>query len=140
MLYRSRSIEILRRAFPGIRIEEAEEVDSVGVLARYPANTTLCHEGTIESTFYVLVDGDVEVTKRINPNESHLLRVLHPGDFFGEMALIHNAPRGASVTTITAALVLEIEKGDFLLLLEKSNIISLTMLREVSRRMAEYDA
>ncbi len=133
------AVAFLRLAFPGIRVEEAQEMNLAGDMYTYPAGTILCHEDCIESTFYVLLDGEVQVTKRINDKETRLLKVLHPGDFFGEMALIHNAPRAASCTTITEVQVLEVQKEDFRNLLEKSNILSLTMVREVSRRLREND-
>jgi len=67
------------------------------------------------------------------------MKTLATGDFFGEMALIHNAPRAATVTTITPATVLEIHKDDFTHLLERSTIVALSMMREVSRRLREND-
>lgn len=136
---RPSAVEFLRLAFPGIRIEEAQEMNLAGNICSYPPNHILCHEDCIESTFYVLLDGEVQVTKRINERETRLLKLLHPGDFFGEMALIHNAPRAATVQTITQAQVLEVQKEDFRELLEKSNVLSLTMVREVSRRLREND-
>lgn len=132
-------VSVLLRAFPGIHPAEAETMKAAGDICFYPAGTLLCHEDLIESTFFVLLQGEVQVTKRINEKETRLLKSLRAGDFFGEMALIHNAPRAATVTTTTAAKVLEIQKEDFRNLLEQSNILSLTMVREVSRRLREND-
>jgi signal transduction histidine kinase len=55
------------------------------------------------------------------------------------MALIHNAPRAATVATITPTTVLEINKTDFAELLRKNASVSLAMVREVSRRLREND-
>lgn len=133
------AVEFLRRAFPGIHLEEAEEMNLAGDISNYAPGTILCHEDCVESTFYVLLEGEVQVTKRVNEQEIRLLKTLYPGDFFGEMALIHNSPRAATVSTVSAVRVLEIQKEDFRHLLEKSNILSLTMVREVSRRLREND-
>lgn len=132
-------VDVLIRGFPGISDQQAREMSAAGQVCAYPAGTVLCHEDTLESTFYVLLEGSVQVTKRINASEVRPLKSLQPGDFFGEMALIHNAPRGASVTALTDIRVLEVEKDDFRHLLESSNILSLTMVREVSRRLREND-
>lgn len=131
--------EILRRAFPGITHHEAVEMGAAGTVCVYPTGAVLCHEDTIESTFYVLLDGTVQVTKKIDEKDARLLKTLYPGDFFGEMALIHNSPRAASVTATTEIRVLEVEKDDFRHLLECNNALSLTMVREVSRRLREND-
>ena len=132
-------VDVLLRGFPGIAEQEARDMSAAGQVCAYPAGTVLCHEDTLESVFYVLLEGCVQVTKRINASEVRPLKTLQPGDFFGEMALIHNAPRGASVTALTDIRVLELDKDDFHNLLESSNILSLTMVREVSRRLREND-
>jgi signal transduction histidine kinase len=131
--------KILRRAFPGIREDEAEEMAALGQVREYPPGTVLTREGARESIFYILLDGTVEVTKEMNDQQSRLMKTLSAGDFFGEMALIHNAPRAATVKSITPVVVLEIHKEAFTMLLERSTTVSLAMVREVSRRLREND-
>jgi len=130
---------VIRRAFPGIRENEADEMIAVSKICSYPPQTILCHDGAVESKFYIILDGEVEVTKVINETEVRFLNYLRSGDFFGEMALIHNAPRVATVTTISPTTVLEVDKDDFTRLLEHSGSMSLAMVREVSRRLREND-
>ncbi len=130
---------VIRRAFPGIRENEADEMIAVSKICSYPPKSILCHDGAIENTFYIILDGEVEVTKVINDAEIRFLNYLRAGDFFGEMALIHNAPRVANVVTISPTTVLEINKDDFTRLLEHSGSMSLAMVREVSRRLREND-
>jgi len=131
--------EILQRAFPGIPQKEAEDMVSIGKVEEHPADVVLCREGAEEDVFYILLEGDVKVTKVIHQNQDRLLKHLQPGDFFGEMGLIHNAPRGASVTTTVPTKVLCITKSDFENLLQRSSSVSMSMVREVSRRLREND-
>ena len=131
--------EVLRRAFPGIKPDEADEMVASGMICTYPANMVLCHEGAAETTFYIILDGEVEVTKVIGEDQNRILKHLFRGDFFGEMALIHDAPRAATVTTVSQVAVLEIRKEHFTELLQKSSSVSLAMVREVSRRLREND-
>jgi signal transduction histidine kinase len=130
---------ILRKAFPGIREDEAFEMAAVGRVHDYPAGTVLCHEGANETIFYILLDGLVEVTKALSNLQSRVMKRLEAGEFFGEMALIHNMPRAATVTTLTPVTVLEIHKEDFTRLLERCVPLSLAMVREVSRRLRQND-
>ena len=131
--------KIIPHAFPGISPGEVAELINNSKLVNYPAGTILCHENAIEDTFYLILEGEVEVTKVINNSETRLLKKLAAGDFFGEMALIHNAPRAATVKALTALIGLEINKKAFDQVLKNSSSVSLAMVREISRRLREND-
>jgi len=104
---------IIPRAFPGIKTNEIEEVIANSQVRSYAPGSILCRENALEDKFYMILEGDVEVTKVINNVEIRLLKTLGPGDFFGEMALIHNAPRAATVTAKTALTTLELDQAGF---------------------------
>jgi signal transduction histidine kinase len=99
----------------------------------------LCREGNNESRFYILLDGRVDVTKTINNAEQRKLKVLEAGDFFGEMAIMHNAPRAATVTALTSVTLLEIDKENFDRVIQRSSTIAIAMVREISHRLREND-
>lgn len=135
--------ELLRRAitkaFPGIPEAEAQRLIGSGQVNNYPPGLALCQEGEVENVFYVILDGEVRVTKQINKSDEKLLKFLRPGEFFGEMGLIHDAPRAATVTSITDVSVLEIDKESFKNVLQQISTVSVAMVREVSRRLREND-
>ena len=131
--------KIIPHAFPGILPGEVAELINNSQINNYPAGMVLCHENAIEDTFYLILEGEVEVTKVINNIETRLLKKLSTGDFFGEMALIHNAPRAATVKTLTPLVGLEIHKEAFDRVLKNSSSVSLAMVREISRRLREND-
>ena len=131
--------EVILIAFPGISKREAEVLAKTGEIHTYPPGTVLCREGEFEKLFYIILEGEVQVTKLLDDTEVRLLTHLRPGGFFGEMALIHNAPRAASVTTTMPTQVLEINKDNFDLMLHRNASVSLAMVREVSRRLREND-
>ena len=131
--------KIIPRAFPGITPDEVAELIKNSKLMNFPVGEVLCHENKIEDTFYLILDGEVEVTKVINNSETRLLKTLRTGDFFGEMALIHNAPRAATVKTLTPLIALEIHKEAFDRVLKNSTSISLAMVHEISHRLREND-
>jgi Osmosensitive K+ channel histidine kinase len=131
--------QILQSAFPGLLNDEAEDMIATGKIVAYPQDLILCHEGALETVFYIILAGEVRVTKLINDTDVRFLKNLRPGDFFGEMAIIHNAPRAATITTTAQTTVLEIDKEAFNRMLETSSSISMAMVREVSRRLREND-
>jgi signal transduction histidine kinase len=131
--------KIIPHAFPGIAPGEVAELISSSKLMNYPAGTVLCRENALEDTFYLILEGEVEVTKVINNDQERKLKTLASGDFFGEMALIHNAPRAATVRTTTPLIALEIDRQAFDRVLKNSSSVSLAMVREISQRLREND-
>ncbi len=129
----------IRNAFPDISDTEANELISIGEVHVYAPETVLCREEGIEDTFYIILEGEVLVSKIINQIREHPVKPLHPGDFFGEYALIHDAPRSATVITSKPTTVLEIRRTDFNHLLKQSASMSIAMVRHVSRRLQEND-
>lgn len=108
-------------------------------MRNYAKGIALTRKGEIESKFYILLDGRVNVSKIINNTEQRNLKELEAGDFFGEMALIHNAPRAASVTALEPVTVLEIDREDFDRVLRHSSSVAMAMVREISSRLRESD-
>ena len=131
--------DIIPNAFPGISQLEIDELVSRAVVGNYSEGTILCQEGADETKFYILLDGKVDVTKTINNFEQRYLKSLSAGDFFGEMALIHNVPRAATVVAASPVTVLEIDKENFDRVLQHSSSISMAMVREISNRLREND-
>ncbi len=131
--------ELIPKAFPGISQLEIDELVSRSQVKNYPSGSILCKEGSTESKFYIILDGQVSVSKTINNVEQKKLKTLDSGDFFGEMALIHNAPRAASVTTSAPTTVMEIDKENFDRVLQRSSSVSMAMVREISNRLREND-
>lgn len=131
---------IIPRAFPGIKPDEVQEIIINSQIKTYPVDTVLCKEDAIEQTFYMILEGDFEVTKIINNSEKRLLKTLSAGDFFGEMALIHNAPRAATVKSLSNAVVLELDKVGFDRVLKRSPSVAMAMVAEISNRLRQNDA
>src|SRR5512147_1668597 len=131
--------KIIPRAFPGIKPDEIEELIANSSVHSYTPGVVLCREDHIEDRFYMILEGEVEVTKVINNTEARLLQTLGPGDFFGEMALIHNAPRAATVIAKSDLTTLELDKAAFNRVLHNSSSIAMAMVSEISNRLREND-
>ncbi len=130
---------IIPRAFPGITPAEVQDLISKCKINTYPVGTVLCHENQVEHTFYMILEGEAQATKVINNNETRLLKTLTAGDFFGEMGLIHNAPRTASVAAKTPLVVLELDQDGFQQVLHQSSSVAMAMVREISSRLRQND-
>jgi len=131
---------LLSETFAGLAEAELAELAALTKVRHYPANYVLCHEGAHEDIFYILAAGEAEVSKRISAAEGErLLRRIGPGDYVGEMALIQNAPRAATVRTVTPCTVLEIDKSDFEAILSRSPRLAMSIIRTTLNRMRAND-
>ena len=128
-------ISLLQLAFKGLDDEELQEVADLTEFRTYPPEHVLCLEGAYEDVLYIIADGSVAISKKmIEGEDDRVLRVVHRGDMVGEMALIQNAPRAATVRTVSECTVLEMEKQDFETILSRSprmaiDIIGITLDR-----------
>ena len=86
-----------------------EKLARAAVAQTVSAGATVVVQGERGDAFYVVVDGSLEVS-----SDGHLLRTLGPGDFFGEIALLRDVPRTATVSAATPATLLAIRRVDFL--------------------------
>ena len=133
-------ISLLRLAFKGLREEKLQEIADLTKLKTYPPNHVLCQEDAYEDIFYIIADGDIVITKKISDEEGErILRIGGKGDLVGEMALIQNAPRAATVRTTTACTVLEMEKGDFETILGRSPRMAIEIIGVTLDRMRAND-
>ena len=133
-------VSLLRLAFKGLSDDELQKMATVTHLSAYPPDHVLCHEGAYEDIFYILADGNAVTTKHISEEEGErVLRMAGRGDFFGEMALIQNAPRSATVRTTTDCTVLEMGKKDFETMLSRSPRMAISIIRSTLDRMRAND-
>jgi CRP-like cAMP-binding protein len=102
----------------------ADEVD-------LPAGKTLMTEGARGREFFGLIEGTADVR-----SNTRLLPSLGPGDFFGEIALITEQPRTATVTTVTPVHALVITDRAFRQLMHDSPEIQGKVLEAVASRLA----
>jgi len=133
-------IYLLRLAFKGLADEELEEVAALTRFCTYPASHILCHEGAYEDVLYIIADGEIVISQSTEEGEEErILRVGGRGDVVGEMALIQNAPRAATVRTTTECTVLEMEKEDFETILSRSPRMAIDLIRITLDRIRAND-
>jgi CRP/FNR family cyclic AMP-dependent transcriptional regulator len=93
----------------------------------------LIREGRFGKESYVIVEGEAGVTKR-----GEFLARLGPGDFFGELSMLDNQVRTATVTALTPMRLLVIHARNLLTVLEQGSAAA-TMLRTLAQRLRDAD-
>jgi signal transduction histidine kinase len=85
--------------------------------------------------FFVIESGRVQITVGIGPQERRTLATIEAGDFFGEMAVLDDAPRSATAIAAADTAVFFLSREEFLHLLERRPRLALDLIREFSARM-----
>jgi CRP-like cAMP-binding protein len=100
----------------------------------FPAGTVLFEEGQPGHVMYIVVDGEIEIRRRIGDTE-RMLAVLAPGEFFGEMAILSGRPRSAIAVVRTAARLLVIDGTTFEAMLRARPEIALRLIKALAARL-----
>ena len=135
----NRETEALRQMFPGMDEEDLTKLTSVAELHTYPSDTVLCREGQVENTFYAIVSGQVEVIKQLDQDTQEVINRPGPGNFVGEIALVQEGPRTATVRTTEPTTALEIKRDDFVNLLYSSAPMAVRIMLQITPRLRDID-
>jgi len=131
--------DILQRTFPGLKGGGLEHLEAVARKRFYSSDAVVVREKEVGQTFFIIVQGEVEVAKQVDGQTQRVLQRHGPGEFFGEMALIETLPRTATVRTLTPTTLLEISKDEFDAELSRHPAVALTVIRTLTQRLRQAD-
>ena len=133
MLRKNAKVELMRKAplFSNCSKRELEEIASLADEIDFPEGKTLIKEGERGREFFVVIEGTVDVRQK-----GRKLEPRGGADCFGEMALILDAPRMATVTTTSPVRALVLTDRAFRSLIERSPDIQLKILKSLAERLA----
>lgn len=105
-----------------------------------PAGSAICREGEPGDAAYILLDGEAEV--QVTTEEGHTITVAkaEKNTFIGEMAVLRNRQRNASVVAATPVSALKISKDAFYQLLRDVPQLALEVMRELAERVEDTTA
>ncbi len=131
-LHKNAKVELISSVplFAGLSKAELGQLASIADEVDFPAGKVLIREGERGREFFVLLEGDVEVTAARASSSG-----TSAGEFFGEMALISNQPRNATVTTTSPVRVLVIRDVEFRALLQQTPQIAIKVLEAFAARL-----
>jgi CRP-like cAMP-binding protein len=126
-------VEALKRAplFESLSRPELEELAKRTDDLDFAAGKVLCKEGESGGEFYVIMSGEVEVTRG-----GKTLATVGDGGFFGEVSLVQDVPRNATVTATTPIRSFVLTRGRFLKLLDDQPGVERKVLRALANRLS----
>lgn len=137
-------IDSLRQSqlFSDLSEPELQQVAIRAKVRQYFANDVIVWQGQPSTALFLVINGIVAV-KNMSGNKERLLAYLMPGNTFGEVGILENEPRSATVSALSEVDVLAIQREDFLQILEQHSRVAIELARmlgrylvDVSRRMS----
>jgi CRP-like cAMP-binding protein len=122
--------------FCSIRIFGSPRRSHMITLRQYAPGEVVIRERDPGETAYIIERGRVEVTKELNGEDVHL-GFMGPGEIFGEMSMIDDKPRSATITAIEETLTREIHRDGFFQSLQTNPEIGLNLLKVLFERLRE---
>lgn len=128
-------VEALKRAplFEGLSKRELAELARVTEDLQVQPGTVLCREGKRGREFFVIVDGEAEVTK-----DGRRITTRKGGDFVGEIALLMETTRTATVTATTPLRCFILTRGDFRRVLDENPAVQRKVMTALAERVLSY--
>ncbi len=135
------TIELLRQLplFEGLTDEDLERLYNLADVVSLAAGDVLVEEGEHGDSMYIALTGMFEVSKRSGERDV-VFAGCGPGDVIGEISLLENVPRTATVRAIQDASLLQISRDTFRQLLVRSPTASLSVLRTMTARVRNTEA
>lgn len=118
--------------------EQRTALASEAVLRDFEPGTDIVQEGSHGDSFFIVESGQAVVYRGLNGEVIHFAR-FGAGDFFGEIALLEDTVRSASVRADTHVRVLEISRPGFRRLLRENPDVALAVMEELSKRVRDTD-
>ena len=116
--------------FEGLSKRHMRGIAKLAKIMRLAPFSQIVREGESADSFFLILDG----TALVRPPGKRAVK-LGVGDFFGELALLDNSPRSATVEAQNEVLLARIGRKDFLKLLEKEPKVSLVLLQTLAARL-----
>ena len=104
-----------------------------------PRGAAIMHEGDPTDSLYIVISGRLKVMMGEADGKETILSIIGPGEFFGEMGLIDDNPRSASVIAIEPAELLALTKRAFRKCLVENSDLAMAVMRVLVKRLREAD-
>ena len=125
--------------FAGFPDEQLRALALLVTRRSVPRGSMIMAAGDPIDSLYIIIAGRLKVMMSEADGREVILSILGPGEIFGEMGLIDEGPRSASVFTIEPCELLSVSNRDFKKYILKNAEMAMTMMRGLVRRLREAD-
>jgi len=132
--------------FQDLKDDELEQMLGLTQTRKFPAGAVIIQEGETGDSLFIMLSGEVEITKQLTlileedtPKERVMIRLkAEDGVYFGEMTLLENEVRSATVTALTDCVLLELHQKDFLDLIHRRSAMGVKLLLRLAQVLSAH--
>ncbi len=121
--------------FSGMNREDLDVINQSLVTRTYPKSTIIVNEGDDSDSLYIINNGRVKVFLSDDQGKEVVINTQDAGEYFGELALIDNSPRSASVMTLEKTTLSILSKKEFENIMLRQPTIALNLIRNLTGRV-----
>jgi len=134
--------DVLRQVwlFSGLDEQQLDAVSSLTFQKRFGPGELIVEEGRTGNGMYAIISGNVEAVKALGTEQERTVNRLGSGEVFGEMALLGEWPRTATVRAIDDVECLGIDRWVFLTQLERHPQVGIKLLQVLAQKLRDSDA
>jgi CRP-like cAMP-binding protein len=125
--------------FKGLNNEEVDALNQVVKSRTYHKGEFIFREGDSSDTLYVVHKGTIKVSKVTEEGKEQIIRILFPGDFFGQYALLENKKHYADAEVLEDTTVCHLHKNDFKIILERNPAMAMNFMMALSELLQIAD-
>lgn len=129
----------LVRLFAGLTPAQLADVARVGRRHRYRRGQVVFYQGDPGDALYLILSGQVKVSVTSRQGEEAILAVLGAGECFGELALLDDQPRSATIETTQPTEAFIFYRPDFYRFLRQAPDVAIALLRVLAARLRATD-
>lgn len=131
------SVETLRAVplFANVDDRDLEQIAAASTVRTFGKNSIVVTEGDVSNSLYVILKGEVKVYVSDEDGNLNIINRLYAGDYFGELSLIDEGPRSASIETVTQCQMLILSRPYFLAYLEAHPTVAIQLLQGMAQRL-----
>lgn len=125
--------------FSGLSERSLEPIARVAIMRRAPRNATVVMAGDRTDFVYLVLSGSLKVLVSDEEGREVILSMLGPGELFGEMGVLDENPRSASVVAAQPSELIVIAKSDFKRCLQENFDVAMWIMRNLVQRLRTAD-
>jgi len=114
-------------------------IDELSIEKVVPKGTVILSEGELGDSLYAIINGRVKVFIGDEDGREIILKILQPGDFFGEMSMVDSQPRSASVSTLETSTFKVLSHEAFAECLTRAPRIATLVMQALAKRLRDAD-
>ena len=126
--------------FAALSDDQLDAISNFTFQTDFAAGDLIVEEGQTGNGLYVIMEGNVEAVKAYGTKNAQVVNKLAAGEVFGEMALLGEWPRTATVKAVTDVKCLGIDRWVFLSQLERDPQVGIKMLQILAQKLKESDS